>query len=110
MLTIIVQLFGDPTFICSVPTSAFLPPPKVDSAVLHIDCFAEPKADRDTIETIFALTKLAFSQRRKKLSNTIGTLPNGMQLMEKAEIDPTVRPQTLSIDQWIALAKCSMGA
>lgn len=108
ILTVLVRLFGTPTIVTDVPPSCFLPPPKVDSAVLHIDCYSEPIATPEVIEGIFKLTKLAFSQKRKMLRNTIGSLPEGMELLEKANIDPTRRPQALSIDEWKTLASCSL--
>jgi 16S rRNA (adenine1518-N6/adenine1519-N6)-dimethyltransferase len=43
------------------------------------------------------------SKRRKMLSNSIGELPKGMESMATVKIDPTRRPQTLKIDEWIAL-------
>lgn len=107
MLTILVQLFGEPTMITAVPPDCFLPPPKVDSAVIHIECYKEPIASKETIEEIFKLTKLAFSQKRKMLSNTIGKQEQGMERLEQANIDPNRRPQTLSIDEWKTLAEVS---
>lgn len=104
LLTIIVGLFGTPRIITRVPPSSFLPPPKVDSTVLHIDCFAEPRADAATMEKIFLLTKHAFAQKRKMLSNSLGSLPYGDTIMKEAAIDPTRRPQTLMLDEWIILA------
>ncbi|MDD4319917.1 MAG: 16S rRNA (adenine(1518)-N(6)/adenine(1519)-N(6))-dimethyltransferase RsmA [Candidatus Peribacteraceae bacterium] len=105
MLTVLVNLFGTPRYVVDVPADAFLPPPQVDSAVLHIDCFAAPLADPATIERVFSLTKLAFGQRRKMLRNTIGSLPEGMERLAEVQIEPTRRPQTLSVQEWIALAK-----
>ena len=104
MLTILVALFGTPKIVTLVPPKCFLPPPKVDSAVLHIDSFEKPIAPMETIEQIFKLTKLAFSQKRKMLRNTLGHLPSGMELLSSAGIDATRRPQTLSIEEWIELA------
>jgi 16S rRNA (adenine1518-N6/adenine1519-N6)-dimethyltransferase len=103
-LTIVVGLFGTPKVIRHVPPSCFLPPPKVDSSVLHIDCFAKPRADREAIDRILRLVKVGFSQKRKMLRNTIATLPDGPARLLRSNIDPTRRPQTLSIDEWIALA------
>ena len=108
LLTIIVSLFGTPRIVTHVPPSAFVPPPKVDSSVLHIDCFPEPRTDRPTMDRVFQLTKLAFSQKRKMLRNTLGSLPEGAALMEQTNIDPTRRPQTLSIDEWIRLAEIAV--
>ncbi|MDP7069172.1 MAG: rRNA adenine N-6-methyltransferase family protein, partial [Candidatus Peribacteraceae bacterium] len=92
---------------CDVPPKAFLPPPKVDSAVLHIDCYDKPLASVDAIEEVMKLTKIGFSQKRKMLRNTFSTFPGGLELLLAADIDETRRPQTLSIDEWIALAKKS---
>jgi 16S rRNA (adenine1518-N6/adenine1519-N6)-dimethyltransferase len=104
ILTILVGLFGAPTYVCTVPAEAFLPPPEVDSAVLHVECFDQPLADAKTIERIFRLTKISFGQKRKMLRNSLGKLPNGMDKLQEAGIDPERRPQTLTIREWIALA------
>lgn len=104
LLTILVGLFGKPEIIANVPPEAFLPPPKVQSAVLHIECFTEPLADEKTVDEIFRLTKLAFSKKRKMLRNTIGEMEGGMKLLERVGIDPTRRPQTVSVEEWIKLA------
>lgn len=103
ILTILVRLFGIPSLVRLVPSHCFLPPPKVDSAVLHIKCFDRPKANPETVQRILKLAKLAFSKRRKMLRNTVGEMPSGAEAMVKAEIEPTRRPQTLSIDEWIRL-------
>ncbi len=102
-LTILVQLFGEPKLIKKVPPEAFIPPPEVDSAILHIKCFEKPLADEETVEEIFRLTKIAFGKRRKMLRNSIGELPDGMERLEKAGIEETRRPQTLSVEEWIKL-------
>lgn len=108
MLTILVGLFGEPSVETIVPPSAFLPPPEVDSAVLHIRCFPKPLADPGTIDEVFRLTKIAFGQKRKMLRNSLGSLPEGPAIMETASIAPTRRPETLSIDEWIALANAAL--
>ena len=105
LLTILVSLFGTPRVVRIVHPGAFIPPPKVDSAVLHIECFPKPKADPKTIDELFVLTKAAFSQKRKMLRNTIGEMERGMERLGEAGIDPTRRPQTLNIDEWIKLAQ-----
>ncbi|MBT3834851.1 16S rRNA (adenine(1518)-N(6)/adenine(1519)-N(6))-dimethyltransferase [Candidatus Peribacteria bacterium] len=104
MLTILVGLFGKPTLIQKVPPEAFLPPPKVNSAILHIDCFDSPIATKEQIEKIFQLTKVAFGKKRKMLRNSIGEIDGGMEILEKAGIEATRRPQELSIEEWIKLA------
>ncbi len=109
LLTIIVGLFGTPRIFRHVPPACFLPPPAVQSSVIHIDCFAEPKADLATIGVVMRIAKHAFGGKRKMLRNTMATLPGGLETMVKAEIDPTRRPQTLSVEEWIMLAHSFTG-
>ena len=109
LLTVVVSLFGTPSIVRHVPPAAFLPPPKVDSSVLHVECFERPLADAPTIDRLLKLLKLGFGQKRKMLRNTLGSLPDGDALLASAGIDPTRRPQTLSTDEWLALAR-STGA
>lgn len=109
LLTVVVSLFGRPSIVRHVPPSAFLPPPKVDSSVLHVECFDKPFVDGSTIDRLLTLLKLGFGQKRKMLRNTLGSLPDGDALLAAAAIDPTRRPQTLSTDEWIALARAFRG-
>lgn len=105
LLTILVALFGKPTLVGIVKPSAFLPPPAVDSAVLHIESFEKPLADANTIEAIFTLTKLAFGGKRKMIRNTLGSLPGGKELLEDCGILGERRPDTLDVEEWIDLAR-----
>ncbi|MEQ1849315.1 MAG: 16S rRNA (adenine(1518)-N(6)/adenine(1519)-N(6))-dimethyltransferase RsmA [Candidatus Peribacteraceae bacterium] len=110
VLTLLVQLFGHPSLVLQVPPAAFLPPPKVDSAVLHIDLYDEPKASRSVMEKALTLLKHAGRERRKMLRNTIGSLPGGMDALSSLNIEPTRRPQTLTVDEWVALATVFLSA
>lgn len=103
MLTVLTRIYGEPSLLRLVSPDSFLPPPQVDSAVLHIKCFAQPKVDTQTAQKILNLAKHGMSKRRKMLSNSIGELPFGMEAMAAVKIDHTRRPQTLKIDEWIAL-------
>jgi 16S rRNA (adenine1518-N6/adenine1519-N6)-dimethyltransferase len=105
LLTIIVGMFGTPHIVRHVPPACFLPPPKVQSSVLHIECFQTPLTDATTMDRVFLLAKHAFSQKRKMLRNTLSNLPGGDAMMESAGIDPQRRPQTLTMQEWIALAQ-----
>ena len=105
LLTILVGLFGKPRIIRKVPPGCFLPPPAVDSAVLQIDCFDAPLADRETIDEVFRMVKIGFGQKRKMLRNTFGPFPELMERLSSLGIDEKRRPQTLSVGEWIALAR-----
>src|SRR3989344_3428999 len=110
MLTIIVGLFGRPKKVINVPPKAFLPPPEVDSAVIHIACYEKPIVDTATLEQVMKLTKIGFSMKRKMLRNSFSTFPGGLELLSAAGIEETRRPQTLSVDEWIAIAKAALQA
>ncbi len=103
LVGILAQLYGKPIIARKVKPELFLPPPKVDSAVLHMECFPTPLVDRATARKILNLAKSAFSQRRKMLSNTIAKLPGGSAALEACGIDHKRRPETLTIHEWIAL-------
>ncbi|MDP7247095.1 MAG: 16S rRNA (adenine(1518)-N(6)/adenine(1519)-N(6))-dimethyltransferase RsmA [Candidatus Peribacteraceae bacterium] len=104
LLTILVNLFGKPKIVTKVPQEAFLPPPKVDSAVLHIECFDKPLAEKPICEEIFKLTKIAFSQKRKMLRKTLGVFRFGAERLSALGIDEKRRPQELSTREWVDLA------
>ncbi|TSC78709.1 MAG: 16S rRNA (adenine1518-N6/adenine1519-N6)-dimethyltransferase [Candidatus Peregrinibacteria bacterium Gr01-1014_25] len=104
-LGVLVGLVGKAARLRIVPPSAFLPPPAVDSAVLQIDAHEPPLASRETIAETLRLASAAFAGRRKMLRRTIGAFHGGMERLAAAAIEPTRRPETLSIDEWIALGR-----
>jgi 16S rRNA (adenine1518-N6/adenine1519-N6)-dimethyltransferase len=109
LLTIIVGLYGKARMILEVPPACFMPPPEVDSAVIHIECFKQPLAEPEVIDRVTRLLKLAFGGKRKMLRNTLGSLPDGDKLMKACKIEGTRRPETLTVQEWIALAKSWSG-
>lgn len=108
ILTVLVELFGTARYVRDVPPGAFLPPPRVDSAIVHIETYREPIADAKVLETVFRLTSTAFSGRRKMLRRTLGKFHQTAEWFKTASIDPERRPETLSVHEWISLAKASL--
>jgi 16S rRNA (adenine1518-N6/adenine1519-N6)-dimethyltransferase len=95
-------------FLFHVKRSAFYPQPNVDSAVVRIT----PHATLPDIHAdhFFALAKAGFSQPRKQLRNTLSTGLNltreqSAELLLRAHIEPSRRPETLSINEWSHLTK-----
>ena len=84
-----------------VPPQAFTPPPKVTSSVVHLTPIAEPMATR--AEALERVTAAAFGQRRKMLRQSLKPL-GGEALLAKVGIDPQRRAETLSVDEFVALA------
>jgi 16S rRNA (adenine1518-N6/adenine1519-N6)-dimethyltransferase len=108
LLALSVQVYGQPRLAASIPAGAFYPAPQVDSAVVRIDLFPEPRLPAPQLESFFRLAKAGFSQKRKNLRNS---LAGGMHwsssqaeaILAKAGIDPRRRAETLSIEEWRVL-------
>ena len=85
-----------------LPPQAFTPPPKVTSAVVHITPRETPlPVERSKLERV---TEAAFGQRRKMLRQSLKGL-GGEKLLEQAAIDGARRAETLSIEEFVALAR-----
>jgi 16S rRNA (adenine1518-N6/adenine1519-N6)-dimethyltransferase len=83
-----------------VPPQAFDPPPKVDSAIVRMRPLASPLAcEQVKLEQVVTQ---AFSQRRKVIRNSLGGLFTEQQLIS-AGIDPQARPETIALEQYVAL-------
>ncbi len=105
VLSIMVQYYGKPTLEFIVPKGAFRPAPKVDSAVLHIELYKEASVSVKDEKLFFRVVKTAFSQRRKMLLNSLKSITTDIrEKLILAGIDPTRRPETLSIEEFARLS------
>jgi 16S rRNA (adenine1518-N6/adenine1519-N6)-dimethyltransferase len=110
LLAISVQFYGHPEIVGTVPAGAFYPAPNVDSAVLRIRPFATPKHEMHDLDFFWQVIKAGFGQKRKQLKNSLNAgLPRhtAQQIdvaLGKAGIAPTRRAQTVTIEEWVALA------
>jgi 16S rRNA (adenine1518-N6/adenine1519-N6)-dimethyltransferase len=85
-----------------VPPSVFVPPPRVESALVELRRRTPPGDDRDRA-AVFALVETAFGQRRKMLRRSlVDTVP--WTAFDAADIRPDARPEELSLDDWRRLA------
>lgn len=107
MLTLLIGLFAKAQIIRAVPPGAFLPSPEVESSLIRFDCFREPLADRETIQTVLRIAARAFGRKRKMLRTSIGKFGRGMEWLENTGIDPARRPQTLTAEEWVRLARAA---
>lgn len=109
ILSLQVQAFGQPEIITIVGRHSFFPAPKVDSAVIRITPYAQPKIQN--IDGFFTLIKAGFSQRRKKLSNSLEQLTKKFNLapetldtiFKNSGVNPDSRPQNLTLEEWNSL-------
>jgi 16S rRNA (adenine1518-N6/adenine1519-N6)-dimethyltransferase len=100
-LSVMLQWKYDMDLLFIVPPTAFDPPPKVDSAIVRMIPRAQPLAVNG--ERLEAVVQKAFSQRRKVIRNCVAGMFTEAQLVE-AGIDPGSRPETVSLEQYVALA------
>ncbi len=109
-LSVRIQLMANCKSICDVPAKCFQPAPKVDSSVLLIKPLLSDDQNLVSIGTFLEnLLKIAFSGRRKKLRNTIGTFVTSNvpidDLVADVGISLEQRPQEISPSEWLALAR-----
>ena len=86
-----------------VPPEAFSPPPKVTSSVVRMRPLPRDRFDVHDRAALGNIVKLAFSKRRKTLRNALQGLAEVSDI-EAVGLDPTVRPEQVSIKDWVALA------
>jgi 16S rRNA (adenine1518-N6/adenine1519-N6)-dimethyltransferase len=102
-LSVAAQWRSTPRMAMTVHRSAFVPPPKVASAVVHIVPAAMP--ERVSAAMMEQVTAAAFGQRRKMLRQSLKGLPGALGALGELGIDPQRRAETLSVDDYVALAR-----
>jgi len=108
-LSVFTQLHCDVRLAFRVPPGAFRPPPKVDSAVLHLRVLRAPRVPLVDPRRFESVVRAAFAQRRKMLANALGAgLGLPLDVVRRASaaagVDPTRRAETLSLSEFAALA------
>jgi 16S rRNA (adenine1518-N6/adenine1519-N6)-dimethyltransferase len=105
MATLGVRVYGTPELVLRVPRTAFLPQPKVDSALVRIAPDAEPAVPRDQLPPFFDFVTPFFQARRKQLpfvlARKLGT--SGAEARARLTvigIDPARRAETLTLEEW----------
>ena len=105
-VSVLVGYWARATVAARISRNAFFPVPTVDSVVVRIDRREPPEVSYARLNEI---VKAAFAQRRKTLRNTLGPLGNSVSEVERsihdADVDPSVRPETVSLDEWVAITR-----
>ena len=106
------QLYSRPQVLFSVSPQAFHPRPKVESAVVKFEILQEPRVEVGDEKALQRVIRSAFAYRRKTLANAIRlgefshlSVEKIQQALQSAGIDPTLRGETLSLDQFRDLAR-----
>ncbi len=109
MLSVAIQYRCDVRKVFRVSRNVFLPIPKVDSTVIKLCVRKQPEVSVKDEEFFFKMARAAFSQRRKKMYNSV----SGMlgveksvlwEAMEGAGVERDIRPEKLSISQFAAIS------
>lgn len=107
-LSVLTQLYCAVRLALTIPPGAFRPPPKVDSAVLHLRVLAAPRVPVTDERGFQRTVKAAFGQRRKTLANALAgglhsSVAAARQWLAAAGIDPARRAETLSLEEFFRL-------
>ena len=107
-LSVFVQLYCDVRVAIRVPPGAFRPPPKVESAVLHLRALREPRVPLADAGRFERVVRAAFAQRRKMLANALAAglglpLDAVRRAAAAAGVDPTRRAETLTLLEFAQL-------
>jgi len=102
-LSVLAQWRSQARIMFAVHRSAFVPPPKVMSAVVHLVPAAQPPGVDPVI--LAKLTECAFGQRRKMLRSSLRGLPGALAALERLGIDPERRAETLAVGDYVAIAR-----
>ncbi len=109
--SVFTQYYSRPSLVTVVPPTVFLPPPKVHSAVVHLQVSGhEHPFSVGNRKSFFQIVKAAFGQRRKMLRRALRGLPYSelqgdtiVDWLEASGIDPTRRGETLSLEEFAKL-------
>ena len=108
LLGVSIQFYGQPKIIAHVPARAFYPAPKVDSAILRVDVRKQVPLTPEQRDSFFRLVQAGFAERRKQLHNSLTHHLHQKNeevraSLMAANIDPSRRAETLSIEDWLRL-------
>ena len=106
-LAVLAQWRSTAKIAMKVHRSAFTPPPKVMSAIVHVTPAAQP--DGVDPKRLSKLTEKGFGQRRKMLRQSLKGVEGAVAVAETLGIDPTRRAETVSVAEWVELAR-ALGA
>jgi 16S rRNA (adenine1518-N6/adenine1519-N6)-dimethyltransferase len=108
LLGVSVQFYGQPSIVARVPARSFYPAPKVDSAILRVDVLDRVPLSLAERDDFFHIVQAGFAGRRKQLHNSLTHHLHRKNeeiraCLSAANIDPSRRAETLTIDDWLAL-------
>ncbi|MFT4036656.1 MAG: 16S rRNA (adenine(1518)-N(6)/adenine(1519)-N(6))-dimethyltransferase RsmA [Thermomicrobiales bacterium] len=115
ILSVATQYFAEPRILFDVAPSVFIPPPKVESAVIHLTVRPEFPLPPEDEPLFFKIVTSGFRQKRKQVANAIADVlqlpkPEIAAWLQGNGIDPMRRAETLAVAEWVALAQSAPAA
>ena len=109
-LTVAINYYAAPHMLFKVSAGSFMPPPKVNSAVIRMDILPEPKYDVGDEKIFFRMIRAGFSQRRKTIANSLTsggflTKEQAARALEKAGFAPNSRIEALDMERLALLSR-----
>ncbi len=102
-LAVLAQWRSAAKLAMKVHRSAFTPPPKVMSAIVHVTPAEMPEGV--SAKVLERVTEAAFGQRRKMLRQSLKGVPGALAALERLGIDPQRRAETLSVEEFVSVAR-----
>lgn len=106
LLSLSVQVFGVPKYIRTVKRGHFNPPPKVDSAIIHIENIGHHHLSPEETPTFFKVLRAGFAHKRKFLVSNLSTVyPKKviLEVFETLDISPSTRAETVNLKEWLSI-------
>ena len=104
-LALLAQWRSDPKIVLELPPEAFSPPPKVNSAVVHLTALPAPRFEADA-GTLNRVVAAAFNQRRKMLRSALKSVDPAVEdHLNAVGIKPTERAEQVGLEEFCALAR-----
>lgn len=108
VLSVATQVFAEARLAFTVSPTVFIPPPKVESAVVVLDVYDPPRLPLESQVLFFRIVNAGFRQKRKQVANSISDVlrvpkPLVAAWLVNSKVDPMRRAETLSVEEWLAL-------
>ena len=110
-LSLAVQYYAKPEIITRVPAACFMPRPNVDSTVIRLSRYENPRVQTADEKYLFAVIRASFNQRRKTLANGLSNAANlGVnrkmveETLEEMGLSAMVRGEALTLEQFAELS------
>jgi len=107
-LSLEIELYAKACIVGYVGRKDFLPPPKVESAILRLDLLASPKVPLLEREDFLAKVRASFFAPRKQIKNSLSyglglSAKEAQEILHRANISPHLRPSELALEDWLRL-------